>query len=352
MIQADATAAQEPLITTVIPTYRRPALLRRAIESVLGQTVGVARVAVYDNASGDSTGATVMDLARKDPRVRYHAQPANLGPFENFRSGLAGVSTPFFSLLSDDDLLLPGFYETALEALRRHPTALFAATRVLMMDPAGHLLEIQGKAWRVGYHEAPHGLLEMIRLGHLAWTGTLFRGEVIERGGGFDPETAAAFDLDFLLRVAARYPFVICDRIGGVYVMETSNFSLERTIAAWEKMIDNIGRESALSPSQRMQVQTALRQQLRGVVYRIGRAAARRGRVSESQAAAGLLRERFDDRRGARIIEGTAHLCARVPPVRPLLALALRAYRVARSTQLRASVDAADRHFIRTSGVG
>ena len=144
--------SSDALVTTVIPTYRRPALLKRAIESVLGQTAGTQRIAVYDNASGDDTGAVVLDIARRDPRVRYHRQAANLGSFENFRLGLAEVSTPFFSLLSDDDVLLPRFYETALSALRQHPTALFAVTRVLQVDRTGHLLSIEGRSWSPGLH--------------------------------------------------------------------------------------------------------------------------------------------------------------------------------------------------------
>jgi len=181
VIEPRIDPSADALVTTVIPTYRRPALLKRAIESVLGQTAGTQRIAVYDNASGDDTGAVVLDIARRDPRVRYHRQAANLGPFENFRFGLAEVSTPFFSLLSDDDVLLPRFYETALSALREHPTALFAVTRVLQVDRTGHLLSIEGRSWSPGLHGPPDSVREMLRLGYVTWTGTLFRREVIQR---------------------------------------------------------------------------------------------------------------------------------------------------------------------------
>ncbi len=55
---------QGPQITTVIPTYRRPKLLRRAIESVLAQTYPHLKVTVFDNASGDETPEVVAELAR------------------------------------------------------------------------------------------------------------------------------------------------------------------------------------------------------------------------------------------------------------------------------------------------
>jgi len=57
----------EPLITTVIPTYRRPAMLRRAIRSVLSQTFPDFRLCVYDNASGDETAVVVEEFRKKIP---------------------------------------------------------------------------------------------------------------------------------------------------------------------------------------------------------------------------------------------------------------------------------------------
>jgi glycosyltransferase involved in cell wall biosynthesis len=55
----------EPSVTTIIATYHRPKLLRRAIKSVLAQTYPHFQVFVYHNASGDET-ATVMRKLAKD----------------------------------------------------------------------------------------------------------------------------------------------------------------------------------------------------------------------------------------------------------------------------------------------
>jgi glycosyltransferase involved in cell wall biosynthesis len=110
-----------PLVTTVIPTYRRPVLLRRAIESALNQTRPDGMVAVFDDASGDETEAVVGEVANRDPRVTYHRHATNLGLAGNFRFALDHVETPYFSILSNDDMLLPHMYEAALGALESHP---------------------------------------------------------------------------------------------------------------------------------------------------------------------------------------------------------------------------------------
>ena len=104
-------------VTAVIPTYRRPELLQRAIRSVLAQTHRDVRVHVYDNASGDATEDVVRAIAASDARVTYHAQPSNIGATRNFQYGMRDVKTPYFSCLSDDDVLFPDFYATALAAM-------------------------------------------------------------------------------------------------------------------------------------------------------------------------------------------------------------------------------------------
>jgi len=118
--------SKQPLITTVIPTYRRPRLLQRAILSALEQEGASVRVRVCDNASGDETGAVVAALALKHPQLEYHCHPDNIGGLANFEFGVRNLETPFFSLLSDDDYLLPGFYRRALAGLAANPQAMAA----------------------------------------------------------------------------------------------------------------------------------------------------------------------------------------------------------------------------------
>ncbi len=71
-----------PLITTVIPTYRRPKLLQRAIKSVLNQTYPHFQVCVYDNASGDETAGVAAPTIRQKMRAKV-SQWAHFGNMRN-----------------------------------------------------------------------------------------------------------------------------------------------------------------------------------------------------------------------------------------------------------------------------
>jgi glycosyltransferase involved in cell wall biosynthesis len=195
------------LITAVIPTYRRPALLARAIRSVLVQTEIRLEVFVCDNASGDETGDVVEALAAGDPRVRYHVQPRNLGAFANFRSGLEAVRTPWFGFLSDDDVLLPSFYATARAALEAAPEGAFFCGQTVVWDPrdGGHRVSPR-RGWVPGLHAAGTHAAEMAAA-LFTWTSCLFPAEL---GRSAWPPLEGAFgDLAFLVRAAARAPFVV-----------------------------------------------------------------------------------------------------------------------------------------------
>ena len=217
----------KPLITTIIPTYRRPKMLRRAIRSVLSQTYPHFQVCVYDNASRDETASVVAELAKMDSRVKYHCHSENIGAYKNFSYGMEHVETPFFSFLSDDDIILPEFYETSMKGFSKFPDAMFSAGSVISMTDKGKVNHVFLSSWqREGRYIPPDGLLEMFKKGHLIWTATLFRREVIEKVGVLDQDVGPPSDSDFILRIAARFPFVISKKPCGITVSHPSSWSI------------------------------------------------------------------------------------------------------------------------------
>ena len=336
------TGVPRPLITTIVPTNDRPALLRRAIASALAQTARDIQVRVYDNAGHPDNQAVVAGFG--DSRLHYQRHPSNLGAVANFQYGLSQVDTPFFSFLADDDVLLPDFYATAVAALRAVPDAMFAATRVVVADSTGRTLAIDGLDWPAGSYRPPDGLQAMVRFGHINWTGILFKREVLEMVPALDPQTSPSFDLDFELRVASRCPFVVCPQPGAVLVHQGDSISaasrLSDTWPAFLKIIDNAVADQTMPTIIRDQVRAALQSQLAGRMFRIGRAAARQGRVDDAHHAAALIARHFGWSARARLLRISARLCAAVPPVRAALTLALNSYRVAHSRRLRAALPA------------
>jgi glycosyltransferase involved in cell wall biosynthesis len=319
------------LITTVIPTYRRPRLLRRAIESVLAQTYPHFQVCVYDNASGDETASVVRALAKADPRVKYHCHAENIGGFKNFVYGMERVDTPFFSFLSDDDVLMPKLYESALEGFAKYPEALFSSLATVVMDEKGKLVGIPVFNWRPGFYPPPEGLLAMLRDGEQTWTATLFRREVMEKVGGLDEEVGASSDLDFELRVCARFPIVMSHEPGAVFVSHPDSacgsWHLGKTWPGWLKMVRNLTEDERIPSETRTYAAQVLTRRLQSDLFiRHGFVNLLRGEWAEAFKAAGVLRSHYNLRVRSSILSMFAWACQHFLPGKYLF-VGLRALR-------------------------
>lgn len=221
----------KPLITAIIPTYQRPKLLKRAILSVLNQTYPNFQVCIYDNASGDETAKVVKELARNDSRVKYYCHLKNIEG-KNFNFGLRRVNTPYFSFLSDDDILLPNFYKEAMKGFKKYPEAGFVATQTII---ATHK-EVKGislEDYEERLYRPPEGLLKMANGGVPAWTSILFKKEVIQKVGLLDLTIGGPSDTDFVFRVCSLLPYVVLKFPGAIYFINELSSSFEISLAEW-----------------------------------------------------------------------------------------------------------------------
>lgn len=326
----------KPFITTVIPTYRRPTLLRRAVMSVLGQTYPHFQVCVYDNASGDETEHVVRDLAAADSRVKYFRHPQNIGALPNFVFGMGRVETPFFSLLSDDDVLLPEFFEKALAGFDKHPPAMFSALATIHADGDGQVTSVPLLAWEDGIYLPPQGLVMMLERQHPEWTAILFRREVLESVGTLDLETGAPSDFDYELRIAARWPIAISREPGAIWISHEDSISstarVEPAWIAWQKVAANIMAQEALPANLRVQAQRQLLSNFRkrflaldGLAYVI------KQDWTQAEHAARILRDGYHQRSKALLLQFTSRAVQRFPFLLGLLTALNSARKAVRS---------------------
>jgi glycosyltransferase involved in cell wall biosynthesis len=228
-----------PLITIIIPTYKRPRLLKRAILNALNQTFTHIQVRVYDDASNDETEGIVRKCMEKDRRVVYHRHEQNIGLMQNYLYSLLEVKTDYFSFLSDDDVLFPWFCEETLQAFQQFPECAFSTGSAIIMSEEGKVIRVPLDLWkREGVFFPPEGLLEMISKYPIP-SCTLFHRKVIDTIS-MDMSNSLTWDCDFLLQNAARFPFYISKRPCGIYLHHSSysnskgfdewNFSLKRMI--------------------------------------------------------------------------------------------------------------------------
>jgi glycosyltransferase involved in cell wall biosynthesis len=218
-----------PQITTIIPTYRRPELLRKAVQSVLDQTYKNFQVCVYDNSSGDETEKIMLEFAKNDSRVQYHRHTQNIGMIKNYEFGFNRINTSYFSFLSDDDKLDPWFFDTALQAFAQFPEAAIAICAVKLLQENGEVIASTLLPWsREGLFEVPDGFLEMLSAADRLPipTCTLFSKKKIK---GICPswtsEMELRWDSEYILRIASQYPIFITKKPCGFFLLHSSSYS-------------------------------------------------------------------------------------------------------------------------------
>ncbi len=113
-------------VTVVIPTFNSAATIKRALDSVLAQTVLPSHVVVVDNASTDSTMEIVENMSVNSPfKVELVRQPRNIGPGSARNAGWNLVQTQFVAFLDSDDSWHPKKLELQLDIARQHPDECF-----------------------------------------------------------------------------------------------------------------------------------------------------------------------------------------------------------------------------------
>lgn len=294
-----------PVVTAVIPTFRRAALLKRAIVSVLSQTRSELCVLVCDNASDDGTGEVVAELSRRDPRVIYHRHATNRGAYFNFQYGVDAVESEYFSILSDDDLLLPDLYRRAVAALERDPSSGFYCSQVVLYDAQRGTHSLRpSRHWRAGRHEAGESARLMTEH-HFVWTSCVFRKTVRDAVGPF--ETIPMGDVLFLGKAAALFPFFVELVPGALFTETGANFSHTMPLAELSRSWETARAWAASLPGQSAADRDALLGvldwKLKTVAHGMIRAAAESGDWARFQEAADYLLARGDlsPRRRARI---------------------------------------------------
>jgi glycosyltransferase involved in cell wall biosynthesis len=108
------------LIRVFVTTYRRPHLLRRALDSLRAQTFQDWVGEVHNDAPDDPVPGEIVRSAG-DSRLHYRPHPANLGAVATFNQVFQGCAEPYTSLLEDDNWWEPGFLATLLEILQPRP---------------------------------------------------------------------------------------------------------------------------------------------------------------------------------------------------------------------------------------
>lgn len=186
------------LVSVVIPTRNRAALLKDAIESVLAvhRRDFELQIIVVDDGSTDDTTA----IAARYP-VTY-VRTEGLGASGARNTGIAHARGDYVAFLDDDDVWLPTNLTPQLKAFAANPGYGAVHGQVILTGP-------NRDPWGAPIPAGPlsSGWIFDDLLDYWPQLGSvLIRRSVFGDVGLFDPTLRAEEDWDLILRIARRYP--------------------------------------------------------------------------------------------------------------------------------------------------
>ncbi len=215
-----------PKVTALVPTYRRPKYLKRAILSVLNQSYKDIELSIFDNASGDNTKDIVSSLSENDSRIKYYCHASNIGALANFSYALKTVNTPYFSILSDDDFLAEDFYKDAINVLENNPNVMFVILNTLRVDENTNLIVDKPSTYKLNFYSGKSGFDEF-HSGNIpqTWTGMVFRKELAKLYYEASNKYDIGSDMRFLFHATSIHNFAYLSKVGAFFTVHSDSAS-------------------------------------------------------------------------------------------------------------------------------
>jgi glycosyltransferase involved in cell wall biosynthesis len=126
-----------PLVSVVVPTYRRHDLLERCLAALAQQDLAPAEyeIIVADDGCSDDTQRQVESWAKRAPApVRYVRPAHHRGPASARNAGWRAAAAPVIAFTDDDTIPDPGWLRAGLQTLTSDVAAVWGRVHVPLPD--------------------------------------------------------------------------------------------------------------------------------------------------------------------------------------------------------------------------
>ncbi len=189
-------ASAEPLVSVVLPTYKRAHVLPSAIRSVLNQTYPNLELIVVDDNSPDATRDVVASFS--DPRIRYVRNDPNLKLPRALNRGFSLSRGEYLTWTSDDNLYDLAAIERMVDVMRNKACDLVYADYYHFTD-----IDADGRPLATHHQRLPDSL--QLEKGNHIGACFMYTREVYAAVGEYDPELFLVEDYDYFMRIAKRF---------------------------------------------------------------------------------------------------------------------------------------------------
>ncbi len=193
-----------PLVSIIIPTYNRPNMLERAIDSALAQTYEhIEIIVVDDNEPGtDARKDTELVMGKYEglENIKYIKHAKNLNGSAARNTGIKNSSGKYIAFLDDDDEFLP-------EKIRLQVQRLESLDETWGICYTHFIRKKNGVFFDKGIEKREGYLTTEILKGNVfisAGSNIMVRRDIVEEIGGFNESLRRRQDLEFLVRLSQK----------------------------------------------------------------------------------------------------------------------------------------------------
>src|SRR6478736_1339154 len=143
-----------PTVSICIPSYKRPDLLKVALDSCLAQTFQDFEIVIVDDSPDLESEKLVRSISGKQP-ISYVRNPRRTGQANSKNQLLDLAEGEFVVLLHDDNFLTPTALADLVQPLLEHPNVVASFGYEYFLSHEGDVLEAESTTLNNKYCRTP-----------------------------------------------------------------------------------------------------------------------------------------------------------------------------------------------------
>lgn len=230
-----------PKVSIIIPTFRRPTMLKRAISSLSIQTYNNIEVVIVDD---DPDSDIEKCINQYNIEIKYYQNGRNRGAPYSRNKGLQKASGKYVSFLDDDDELLPSKIELQVNAFEN------SGGDCGLVYTHGFVIQGDSRMSIRTPNQEGYIYKQLLRNNFILSPSPLLRKQDVIDIGGFDEKLDSSQDLDLWLRMTRNYtskviskPLVICRKEHNNRISEDIDNKYNGTLRLYDKYKDDIDED-------------------------------------------------------------------------------------------------------------
>jgi O-antigen biosynthesis protein len=192
-----------PIVSVIVPTFDRPAMLRECLRSIAQQTYGnIEIVIVNDGGASVREMVSSLELGRD---VLFIDHEVRKGPAAARNNGIKAAKGEYIAYLDDDDVYYPDHISELINFLENHRYSVVysEAAKVLQYKSDGEYRTKESE----NMHSFDFDAEKLLVSNYIPIICVSHRKDCMENIGNFDENLFTHEDWDFFIRLSSLYEF-------------------------------------------------------------------------------------------------------------------------------------------------